>query len=87
MANYSCPHYFFGGRMRENKFLKLLSKIANDKFLQNICIFGGMTIASIGELVALYGAYYRGLNYGVEIRDEYYYQKEIENYGKNNKTT
>lgn len=68
--------------MKENKFLKLLSKIANNSFLQNSCIFGGMALASIGGLLSLYGAYYRGLKYGVEIRDEYYYQKEIENYGK-----
>lgn len=75
----------FGGFMKENKFLKMLSKIANDSFLSNLCIFGGITLASIGHIMIAYGSYYRGLHYGVEIRDEYYYQKEIENYEQSRK--
>ncbi len=70
-----------------NKILKLLTKIANNRRASNALTYGGITLVAIGNILAIYGAYYRGVNNGVEARDEYYYQKEIKDYEQNRETT
>lgn len=60
---------------------KLLTKIANNAMLSKSVMFTGLAISIIGNVIAYTGLYYTALKKGVELRDEEYYQEEVNKYG------
>ena len=63
-----------------DKMLGLLSKIANSPTIANTLVISGIIFTTVGNVLVMYGAYYRGVKRGVEARDDYYLQKEIKEY-------
>lgn len=59
---------------------KILSVLANDTRIANAVIVAGIALAGVGHILIMYGSYFKGLKTGVELRDDYYYQKEIREY-------
>ena len=60
---------------------KLLTKIANNAMLSKSVIFTGLAISIVGNVITYTGLYYTALKRGVELRDEEYYQEEVNKYG------
>lgn len=58
----------------------LINKIANDRKLSSTIAFVGMALGTICHIVALSAIFYNGMRKGVDARDEFYYQKEMERY-------
>lgn len=67
------------------KMLSLLSKVANRPTVANALVISGIISTCIGNVLIMYGSYYRGVKNGVEARDDYYLQKEIKEYEKRQK--
>ena len=61
---------------------KALTVLANNPILSDTLTFGGIIFATVGNIMILYGSFFRGLNKGVETRDNYYYEKEMTDYEK-----
>lgn len=67
------------------KMLSLLSEIANRPAVANALVISGIIFTTLGNVLVMYGSYYRGVKNGVEARDDYYLQKEIKEYEKRQK--
>ena len=71
---------FNRGFKRMKKINKPLSAIANSPRLSSGLVFAGVLSQFIGAVLIISGCYYNGLNKGVELRDDYYYKKEKQEY-------
>lgn len=57
----------------------LYTRIANNEKLATGLVVAGIFGSAIFNAVAITAAYFRGMRKGVDIRDDYYYEKEIDN--------
>ena len=64
-------------RKKANRPLTIL---ANSPKLSGVMIVSGIIFGALSNVLVMYGAYYKGLNSGVEARDDYYYKKEMKAY-------
>lgn len=66
--------------------MNFLSRIANDEKAASALVFIGVALGTLAEILIFTGAHYQALHKGVEIRDDYYFEKEKkayeEKYGK-----
>ncbi len=54
----------------------LLTRLANNDKVSTGMVYGGILLAAIANTLIFTGAHYSALKKGVEIRDEYYFEKE-----------
>lgn len=59
--------------------MNFLSRLANNEKAADTLVYVGIFGSSLFSAIAIGAAYFRGLRKGVDIRDDYYYEKEINN--------
>lgn len=62
--------------MKQNFF----SKIANNEKLADGLVYFGILGSIACTMISVGAAYLRGMRRGVDIRDDYYYEKEVKEY-------
>lgn len=80
--------YGFLTKCKGDKQMKgFINKLANNRKLSSAIAFAGMAGACICNIVTIVAIYYNGMRKGVDVRDDYYFDREMaayeERYGKN----
>ena len=57
--------------------MNIFSKVANNEKLADALVYVGIFGSAIFSSIAMCAAYLRGMRKGVDVRDDYYYEKEI----------
>ena len=59
--------------------MNFLTRLANNEKLADTLVYVGIAGSAFFSALAAGAAYFRGMRRGVDIRDDYYYEKEMKN--------